>query len=79
MKFPARHLALVFAVFSVVSVALAHPGHDDGHELTWELGHLAAHPLATFGCLAIFVGAGWGGWKLVQRLSASREARAESH
>ena len=40
----------------LVSAALAqaHPGHegDGGHDLTWDFSprHLAAYPLATFGC-----------------------------
>jgi hypothetical protein len=25
----------------------AHPGHDDGHDLTWDFSHLAHHPFAT--------------------------------
>jgi urease accessory protein len=78
MKFPARRVAPVFAALAIVSLAQAHPGHDDGHELTWELGHLAAHPLATFVCLAVFGVAIWGGWKLMQATLARREERAKS-
>jgi hypothetical protein len=48
----------------------AHPGHDDGHELTWELGHLAAHPLATAACLVMVGAAGWAGVQLFRRATA---------
>ncbi len=36
----------------------AHPGHD-GHELTWDFHHLAVHPLATLGCLAVLGAGAW--------------------
>jgi hypothetical protein len=40
------------------AVAQAHPGHE-GHELTWDYQHLAAHPLATLECFAVLaLGAG---------------------
>lgn len=44
----ARRLFSATVVFaSFASIAQAHPGHDDGHELTWELRHLLAHSGAT--------------------------------
>jgi hypothetical protein len=35
------------------TLVYAHPGHD-GHELTWDMRHLAQHPFATMGCAAVF-------------------------
>lgn len=53
----------------------AHPGHDDGHELTWELGHLAAHPLATFACVFLLGAAVWAGVQLLRpAASAQRQS-----
>jgi hydrogenase/urease accessory protein HupE len=46
----------VFTFLAAASVSHAHPGHE-GHELTWDMGHLVAHPLATLGCLAVIVAA----------------------
>ena len=53
----------------------AHPGHDDGHELTWDFDHLVAHPWATVGCLAVLAAAGWGVWHLLTRRSAPAPVR----
>jgi len=39
-------LRLIALAVVLPAVAQAHPGHD-GHELTWDLGHLAAYPGAT--------------------------------
>jgi hypothetical protein len=75
MKFPARRIVLAFVALSAASLARAHPGQDDGHELTWELGHLAAHPAATLACAAVVVVAAWAGWKLVQGATAARRKR----
>src|SRR5687768_9405564 len=47
-------LSTAFVVLALV--AHAHPGHD-GHDLTWDFGHLAQHPFATMGGAAV-VGAG---------------------
>ena len=58
-----RFLALL--TFALPVLARAHPGHD-GHELTWDYSHLAAHPLATLGCFGVFALAGWSLWKLVR-------------
>lgn len=73
MNSTARRLVPSTAVFlTLVSLAQAHPGHDGGHDVTWELSHLAAHPLATLLCLgAIVAGAGIA-WLLVRRASAER-------
>ena len=38
--------------------ALAHPGHE-GHELTWDFGHLANHPAATLVCVGIILAGVW--------------------
>jgi urease accessory protein len=62
-----RILSVVLAAASLPLTALAHPGHDDGHELTWDFGHLVAHPLATCGCLAVLVVASAVLWQLVIR------------
>lgn len=42
-----RAATLASLILASVAPLAAHPGHDDGHELTWDLGHLAAHPVAT--------------------------------
>ena len=39
-------ISLMVFLFSAALVQ-AHPGHDDGHELTWDFSHLAHHPFAT--------------------------------
>jgi hydrogenase/urease accessory protein HupE len=57
-------ISLVLAVLP--AVAHAHPGHD-GHELTWDLSHLAAHPFATLGWLALF---GFGLWRAAKLVSS---------
>ena len=46
-------------------VAFAHPGHE-GHDLTWDFGHLAAYPLATLGCFTVFSALAWIGWRLLR-------------
>jgi hypothetical protein len=45
----------VAAFLFLATVTQAHPGHDDGHELTWDLtvSHLAQHPYATIACAAV--------------------------
>lgn len=62
------------AFLSVTSLAQAHPGHD-GHELTWDLGHLAQHPFATMGCAAV---AGAVAAVLIQAMRRRAELRAQS-
>ena len=53
------------------TLAHAHPGHD-GHELTWDFGHLAAYPLATTGCLAVLAIFAWAGWRMLRRAATVR-------
>ncbi len=53
MKILVRRVASLSAVFAAgASMVRAHPGHD-GHELTWDFGHLAQHPVATMACGAV--------------------------
>lgn len=60
-----------FSLFALATLslgaplALAHPGHD-GHELTWDFDHLAAHPLATVGCLLTVSALAWVGWRFLR-------------
>jgi hydrogenase/urease accessory protein HupE len=65
------------AVAVLPALAYAHPGHDD-HELTWEFSHLAAHPLATLGCVAFLAVGGWVVWRLVSGTSKRAAARPVS-
>ena len=55
---------------------LAHPGHD-GHELTWDLGHLAAHPVATVGCLVVLGAAVALLWRLSRRAPVAQPVKRE--
>jgi hypothetical protein len=52
-------------LLTLTSLAQAHPGHDDGHELTWDFRHLAAHPGATTICLTLL---GLGAWSLFRAM-----------
>ena len=53
-SFASRFASRVLLVLAALpAVAQAHPGHD-GHELTWDLGHLAAHPFATLLWVVLF-------------------------
>ena len=54
------------------AVVHAHPGHD-GHELTWDFGHLAAHPGATIFWVAV---AGVTLWSAVRIVRTRAETRA---
>lgn len=70
-----RLLSLATVSNLVVSVALAHPGHDGhegGGEFSWDFTHLGAHPVATLACVVVF---GVAAWMLVTRLSAVRRER----
>lgn len=67
---PRRLLALFVALAATAAVAQAHPGHD-GHELTWDLQHLAEHPLATAGCGLFLAVAAWVVWRLARRRHAA--------
>jgi len=66
-----RHPALcVLTAISLASapVAFAHPGHE-GHDLTWDYGHLAAYPLATLGCFTVISALAWIGWRCMRTTS----------
>ncbi len=66
-----RRATLSAAFLGAINLAQAHPGHDDGHELTWDLGHLLAFPVATGLCLAVFGVAAWGAWQIVRRRASA--------
>lgn len=67
MKTPlARGFALSLPFVASTALLQAHPGHE-GHELTWDFSHLAAHPLATFGGFGVLLTAGAVGWYLIRR------------
>ena len=53
---PRRLFITVIGFLGSAGLANAHPGHD-GHELTWDFGHLAQHPIATMACAAVAGGA----------------------
>jgi hypothetical protein len=59
------------AFLALTSLAQAHPGHDGGHDLTWDFGHLAQHPVATLVWTTLIGAAVWSSWQLV----ANREQR----
>ena len=67
-------LLVLGAFITSVRSAYGHPGHDD-HEFTWDLGHLAANPLATLGCIAVLLGAAWLGWQWRKSALAVRRVR----
>ena len=79
---PRRQPFAVLAILALVSAAVAHahPGHD-GHELTWDFSHLAAHPLATLSSLAVLGLAGWIVWRgaraAIQRFRGSHASRGK--
>lgn len=73
-----RHPA--FFVLTALSLAaapaaLAHPGHD-GHELTWDFSHLAAHPLATLGCFTVISVLALVGWRSLRPASDTQTGKA---
>ncbi|HEX2852515.1 MAG TPA: hypothetical protein VHO24_04695 [Opitutaceae bacterium] len=74
LRFAPRFLT---ALAILPAIAHAHPGHD-GHELTWDFGHLAAHPVATLGWLVFFGASVWGAPK-VARLFATPAKVAVKH
>jgi hydrogenase/urease accessory protein HupE len=77
MKLLTRH-SLPFALYLTASaVALAHPGHE-GHTdggFTWDLSHLAAHPLATLSFAVLAGVAAYAGWHWLRN---NRRARAHT-
>jgi hypothetical protein len=68
-----RGLALSAVALSSINLAQAHPGHDDGHELTWELGHLVEHPFATLLCVAVVAAATFVVWRTVRRANTAAD------
>ena len=63
------------------ALAQAHPGHG-GHELTWDFNHLAAHPLATFGCFLVLSAGAWLAWQIARWGELTKEnsvPRDQSH
>lgn len=61
-----RRLFLSTLFLGSLDLLQAHPGHDDGHELTWDFSHLAAHPVATTLCFTVATAAVWVGIALVR-------------
>jgi hydrogenase/urease accessory protein HupE len=73
-----RATAVSAVLLAVPSLALAHPGHDGDHGLTWDFSHLAAHPLATALGALVLVGAVWGGAQLAATLAERRQSLRKS-
>ena len=67
-----RSFPLIGIFLATSAWVQAHPGHDDGHDVTWDFsaGHLAAHPFATvIGALVLVAGA-WAVARLLSQGSA---------
>ena len=62
-------MAMMFMA-SAMTVS-AHPGHD-GHELTWDFGHLIEHPAATLGWAGLLAGLSWAVWLVLRRAATQR-------
>lgn len=71
--FPRRALVSTAAPVAFASHAQAHPGHD-GHDFTWDFGHLAAHPDATILCVGVLGVVAWAGWKIVSARAGEPKA-----
>jgi len=71
----ARRLLLSTLLLGSIDLLQAHPGHDDGHELTWDFSHLAAHPVATTLCFTVAAAAVWVGLRLIRRRAMQRRPR----
>jgi urease accessory protein len=54
---PKRVLGLITTVLALPATALAHPGHE-GHELTWDFGTGAVHPLTGWDHLLAMIAIG---------------------
>jgi hypothetical protein len=67
----AHRFCLSAAFLASTSLGRAHPGHE-GDELTWDFSHLAAHPAASFGWVAVLIGIVWGTCFLVRRAVRTR-------
>lgn len=72
MKSLGRSAAWLFSALLLSPALSAHPGHD-GHDFTWEMRHLAEHPVATLGCFGFLAAAMWIVWKLAQRTRAAAD------
>ena len=73
MKHPARLPFVAGLCLALASIAHAHPGHDDGHELTWDFSHWLEHPLASAVCLAVVTVSTWAVWRLLRRVNAAAD------
>ena len=60
-------------LITLPAIAHAHPGHGD-HDFTWDFSHLAAHPFATAGCVAVLAGFAGVVWQ-VSRGKSERVTR----
>ena len=67
-----RALVLPALFLASLTPLLAHPGHDDGHEVIWELGHLAAHPFTTAAWMLTLVAVGLATRHVLRRAAAAR-------
>ncbi len=76
MKSP-RFLSLAFVSLALPVLAHAHPGHDGGHVVVGDFGHLANNPHATIACLSLFVAAGWGVRYLLKSRQSAKTERAK--
>ena len=74
MKRSPACVALLALFLAIVPSALAHPGHE-GHELTWDFNHLAAHPLATISCFIVIGAMAWMGWRALQPAASAKTVR----
>lgn len=59
-----RSLVLSTVYAAAAAIAQAHPGHEghEGGDITWDFGHLAAHPFATLAIVALVAGSAWVAW-----------------
>jgi len=71
-----RRLASAVALVAPLA-AFAHPGHDGDHDITWDFGHLASHPLATIACAIVAAAAGWGVWRLLRSARTEKPVRVK--
>ncbi len=69
-----RCLFFVFSVFAP-SVVFAHPGHDGGHDLTWDFAGEVTHYLTSPCHMLPAVGVGVIGWLWMRRQRAERAKR----
>jgi len=83
MKTSSRRAWISVTVFiGLAALAQAHPGHDDGHELTWDVSvsHLTQHPYATVLGVTVLGAAVWLGLQAIRRRGgASVQSLRGSH